>query len=162
MRGVVAEVAEQLHRPRRRLEALERARELVEVRGGDALHEQADVHQGLALDGVDEIGDVMEVRVERAAREAGALGEAGDGNTREVAGGLDLCGEGVAQLLATTQRSPVEPHRGDERGRGACAGHGCLWHMPPRTVSRGCCLPVPRGGAGTGGRARGRQFLHIV
>ena len=87
------------------------------MRGGDALDEAADVGERIGLDGGHEVGDVMEMRVERPPREPGALGHRRDRDARQVAGGLDLCGKRVAKARTAAKAATVEA-----RGRDGCAG----------------------------------------
>ena len=82
------------------------------MRGGNALHEPADVHERLALAGLHQVWDVMEVGVERAAGKPGTFGDGRDRDAGQVARCLDLGGEGVAQMLARSDATPVCPGHG--------------------------------------------------
>ena len=136
--GVVAEVLEQLDRAGGGLEGVEGAGELVEVRGDDARDQRADVCQGLGLDGVDQLGDVVEVRVERAAREASALRDGRDRDARQVAGGGDLCHEGVAQARPAAPDAAVETNGSAPRGKRFLQ---VFLLRPPGTVAQAGIVP---------------------
>ena len=85
----------------------QRLGKVTEVAGGDLLHVDAEVCQGLVLDLGHKVGDVLEVGVEGAAGHAGALGHGGDGHARKVAGGVDLLRERASQRGAGTDASAV-------------------------------------------------------
>ena len=129
MRGVVSEVAQKLDGSGSGLERCEGGGELVEVRRRNVLDKAPYVIKGLALDSVDKIRDVTEVRVERATRETRALSDSGDRHARQVARGLNLRGEGVAKLGARANAAPI--------GSGATARGSSLSEKVLHATSRG-------------------------
>ena len=106
---------------------------------GDAHHVGAELGQGLRLDLVDEVGNVSEVGVERAARDAGALGHGGHRDAGEVTRGVYLLREGLAQRASRSDAAAVRALRDGRRGHGVSEGlvHACL------STWSGCVISQP-------------------
>ena len=106
---------------------------------GDAHHVGAELGQSLHLDLVDEVGNVSEVGVERAACDAGALGHGGYRDAGEVARGVYLVREGLTQRASRSNAAAVRALRDRRRDRGVSEGlvHACL------STWSGCVISQP-------------------
>ena len=71
--------------------------EIGQLSCGDELNALTDLGQQAVLDLIDKVGDIAVMRIERAARKAGALGERRDVNARKVAAFGKLAGKRLAK-----------------------------------------------------------------
>ena len=98
--SALLEEGQQLDGAGARLGSVDGGLELGEADGSELLDHGLEVSDHLVLDGAYKVGDIAEVRVERAARDVGAVGDGGHRDAREVARRIDLGSKGVSQSRA--------------------------------------------------------------
>lgn len=94
---LAAKITQQLNRTGRRLELIDIVIEIRQLSCSDELNALTDLGQQAVLDLIDKVGDIAVVRIKRAARKAGTLGERRDVNARKVAAFGKLAGKRLAK-----------------------------------------------------------------